>query len=124
MRSYQDCLSLNAKILRFLYNDAMWLADQLRKCADEWKSRGDLHQRSRGKVKLDSDIIAVDQFGKRAYASEMSIQRTIITDLLGGKSFLDTDSLSVMLTSQGRIISCSMKASLQRMTQQWMPSYP
>jgi protein transport protein DSL1/ZW10 len=48
--------------------------------------REDVSARANGKVRLDSEIQMLEKFGKRAYGNEMSIQRTILNDLLGGKS--------------------------------------
>ena len=75
-------------ISRYLYNDAMWLAEQLRDFAASWTAREDLNPRAHGKVKLDSEIQSLEKFGKRAYGNEMSTQRTILSDLLGGESII------------------------------------
>ncbi|KAF4626360.1 hypothetical protein G7Y89_g11800 [Cudoniella acicularis] len=76
----------------YLYNDAMWLSDQLRDFASEWKQRKDLSDRAYGMVKLDPEIKALESFGKRAYTNELITQRTIIKDLLGGtQNFLQQD---------------------------------
>jgi protein transport protein DSL1/ZW10 len=63
----------------------MWLAERLQDFAAGWTAREDLNPRAHGKVKLDPDIQALEIFGKRAYTNEMSTQRTILNDLLGGK---------------------------------------
>jgi centromere/kinetochore protein ZW10 len=65
-------LKLNAGQL-YLYNDSMYLAEQLRKVVDE-------HQLSR----LIPAVEALEQFGKTSYSKEMQTQRTIVTDLLDG----------------------------------------
>ncbi|KAL4755297.1 hypothetical protein BDW72DRAFT_200302 [Aspergillus terricola var. indicus] len=65
-------LKLNAGQM-YLYNDSLYLADQVRQVAND-------HQLSR----LDSDIEALEKFGKLAYSKEMQTQRTIVTDLLDG----------------------------------------
>ncbi|KAK1143129.1 ribosome biogenesis protein ytm1 [Aspergillus melleus] len=57
----------------YLYNDSLYLADQVRRIAEE-------HQLSR----LQADIEALERFGKLAYSKEMQTQRTIVTDLLDG----------------------------------------
>lgn len=69
---------------RYLYNDALWLSERLRDCAESWASRQDLGPRARGKVKMDNEITVMEKFGKRGYGNEMNTQRTVITDLLGG----------------------------------------
>lgn len=57
----------------FLYNDSLYLADQVRHIIEE-------HQLTR----LSPDIEALEKFGKAAYSKEMQTQRTIVTDLLDG----------------------------------------
>ncbi|KAI9735790.1 MAG: hypothetical protein M1818_006399 [Claussenomyces sp. TS43310] len=76
----------------YLYNDSMWLAEQLRSYLDARKAREDLPQQARGKIKLENDIVAIEIFGRRAYGNEMSTQRTILNDLLGGtQNFLQQE---------------------------------
>ncbi|KAL3468359.1 hypothetical protein BJX64DRAFT_245669 [Aspergillus heterothallicus] len=57
----------------YLYNDSLYLAERVRELADE-------NQLSR----LQTDIEALEKFGKLAYSKEMQTQRTIVTDLLDG----------------------------------------
>lgn len=64
----------------------MWLAEQLRKLESEWKLREDLTPRAYEKVKFLKDTESLESFGKRGYAEEMRMQRTVINDLLGGES--------------------------------------
>jgi len=54
--------------------------------ASEWESRNDLTPRAYGMVKLDPEIKVLQSFGKRAYTNEMTSQRTIVNDILGGES--------------------------------------
>ncbi len=61
----------------FLYNDSLWMAEQLRKNANS-------HQKHDANLGLEADIQALEIFGKRAYGREMESQRTIIGDLLDG----------------------------------------
>jgi hypothetical protein len=70
---------------RFTYNDSIWLCDKLEEFQLEWDKRTDLTPRAYGKVKLDPEIKNIRSFGKRAYTNELNAQRTVITDLLGGK---------------------------------------
>ncbi|KAL1965664.1 hypothetical protein VTN77DRAFT_5341 [Rasamsonia byssochlamydoides] len=65
-------LKLNAGQI-YLYNDSMYLAEQIRHLVDE-------HQLSR----LAPDIEGLERFGKLSYSKEMQTQRTIVTDLLDG----------------------------------------
>ncbi|KAJ5787159.1 hypothetical protein N7457_002149 [Penicillium paradoxum] len=57
----------------YLYNDSLYLADEIRKLVEE-------HELSR----LQPDVEALEKFGKFAYSKEMQTQRTIVTDLLDG----------------------------------------
>ncbi|OQD85286.1 hypothetical protein PENANT_c010G05356 [Penicillium antarcticum] len=57
----------------YLYNDSLYLADEIRKLVEE-------HDLSR----LQPDVEALEKFGKLAYSKEMQTQRTIVTDLLDG----------------------------------------
>ena len=79
---------------RFLYNDATYLAERLSDLASSWKSRADLAPRAISMLRLDNDIKTLHSFAARAYASEMSTQRTILRDLLGGsQNLLQQDGL-------------------------------
>ncbi|KAK8135647.1 hypothetical protein PG984_003587 [Apiospora sp. TS-2023a] len=68
----------------FLYNDATYLAERLSDFVIAWKSRGDIEPRAVTMLRLDNEIKSLRSFAARAYASEMSTQRTILRDLLGG----------------------------------------
>lgn len=69
----------------FLYNDSLWLSEQLRSFAREQTSRAlDINPRVAGKLDLAAAIPALEGFGKRCYGKEMESQRTILGDLLDG----------------------------------------
>jgi protein transport protein DSL1/ZW10 len=68
----------------FLYNDATYLSERLAELAASWKGREDLVPRAIHMLRLDNDITTLKSFAARAYSSEMTTQRTIIRDLLGG----------------------------------------
>lgn len=57
----------------YLYNDSLYLADQLQTIAEEKQF-----------TRLNADIDALRKFGKHSYSKEMQTQRTIVTDLLDG----------------------------------------
>lgn len=64
----------------FLYNDILWLAENLR------QRTGTLPKRT-GQAKLgfaDIEISSMESFARRIYGKEMESQRTIIGDLLDG----------------------------------------
>jgi protein transport protein DSL1/ZW10 len=56
-----------------LYNDALYIADKLQ----HMPRPADMHD-------VDVDCKAMERFGRSAYAKEMDLQRTILTDLLDG----------------------------------------
>lgn len=74
----------NINDYRYLYNDAMYIAEQLSKFSEAWKEREDLTPRARNMLRLDNDIKTLQNFANRSYANEMNIQRTVLQDLLGG----------------------------------------
>ncbi|KAJ5105495.1 hypothetical protein NUU61_002842 [Penicillium alfredii] len=57
----------------FLYNDSLYLANQVRELVEEHSL-----------FRLNADVEALEKFGKLAYSKEMQTQRTIVTDLLDG----------------------------------------
>lgn len=56
--------------------------------------REGLPTRAYGMVKLDPEIKILESFGKRAYTNELNAQRTIINDLLAGKSLSSASTFS------------------------------
>ncbi|KAG6070796.1 hypothetical protein E4U16_006608 [Claviceps sp. LM84 group G4] len=67
----------------YLYNDAMYMAEQLTKFSEAWKEREDLPVRAKTMLRLDNDIKTLENFANRSYANEMTLQRTVLQDLLG-----------------------------------------
>ena len=67
----------------YLYNDSLWLAQELRTITS---TREATRQGTRPthKLKLENDIESLEVFGRRAYSREMETQRTILGDLLDG----------------------------------------
>lgn len=95
-KSLLICLVYNmcSQAPRFLYNDATYLSECLTDLASNWKVRDDLAPRAITMLRLDNDITTLQSFASRAYASEMSTQRTILRDLLGGsQNLLQQDGL-------------------------------
>ena len=74
--------SYNVSGNMFLYNDSLYMAEQIRRFAEHQAKR--TTEPSSPTLKLDSDISALELFGKRAYGREMESQRTILGDLLDG----------------------------------------
>ncbi|KHN95625.1 uncharacterized protein MAM_06466 [Metarhizium album ARSEF 1941] len=75
--------SLNVGGNMYLYNDAMYIAEQLTKFSEAWKDRADLTPRARNMLRLENDIKTLQNFANRSYANEMSVQRTVLQDLVG-----------------------------------------
>lgn len=71
-------------IPRFLYNDAMYLAERLADFAVNWNERSDLTTRAKTMLRLDNDIKTLQNFANRSYSAEMNTQKTVLQDLLGG----------------------------------------
>ena len=75
--SASNFYSINDNGNMFLYNDCLWLVDQLQRIV-----QGRSPKQSR--LRLHDDIVALEAFGKGSYGKEMESQRTIIKDLLDG----------------------------------------
>ncbi|KAI1776449.1 hypothetical protein F4818DRAFT_414137 [Hypoxylon cercidicola] len=107
----------------FLYNDATYLAERLSDVAKDWKTRKDLAPRAIAMLRLDNDIKALQSFATRAYSSEMSTQRTVLRDLMGGsqnllqQDGLDTADLEAQVdnaTSHVRAIAATWSTILSK----------
>ncbi|KAI1458462.1 Centromere/kinetochore Zw10-domain-containing protein [Annulohypoxylon moriforme] len=86
--------TLNTGGNMFLYNDATYLSERLSDLAKAWKARSDLTPRAITMLRLDNDIKALQSFANRAYTSEISTQKTVLRDLLGGsQNLLQQDGL-------------------------------
>ncbi|KAK4075292.1 uncharacterized protein Triagg1_4413 [Trichoderma aggressivum f. europaeum] len=72
----------------FLYNDAMYLSEKLSDFSLAWKQREDLTPRARSMLRIDNDVRTLKSFANRSYSNEMSLQKTILQDLLGGSQSL------------------------------------
>ena len=70
----------------FLYNDSLWLAECLQQLASHHTTRSGkrIQSRTAHNLNLEAHVLALESYGKRAYAKEMESQRTIIADLLDG----------------------------------------
>jgi centromere/kinetochore protein ZW10 len=71
---------------RYLYNDATYLSERLAEFAAEWKHRDDISTRAQNMLRLENDIKSLQTFANRTYTNELAIQKTVLRDLLGGKS--------------------------------------
>ncbi|KAL8975718.1 MAG: hypothetical protein Q9197_000060 [Variospora fuerteventurae] len=77
--------SINNSGNMFLYNDCLWLVDQLQQMMQP-PAQGPENPFTSSKrlIRLDDDMAALEAFGKRSYGKEMESQRTILKDLLDG----------------------------------------
>ncbi|KAH8804607.1 centromere/kinetochore protein-like protein zw10 [Xylogone sp. PMI_703] len=100
----------------YLYNDSMWLANELKEYNATWTERTNL---SASLVKLEADIKALDSFSKRAYTNELNDQRTVLKDLLGGaQNFLHQDGLAPEELQSG---VDSVVEHIKRLADLWKP---
>ncbi|KAK3308877.1 uncharacterized protein B0T15DRAFT_525577 [Chaetomium strumarium] len=72
----------------YLYNDSTYLAEQLSNFATSWKTRDGITPRAQNMLRLDNDVKTLQNFANRAYTNELSIQKTVLRDLLGGEQNL------------------------------------
>lgn len=87
-------MKLLSDSIRYLYNDAMYLAEKLGEFSANWKEREDVTPRGKAMLRLDNDIMTLQSFANRSYTAEMSIQRTVLQDLLGdSQSLLQQDEM-------------------------------
>lgn len=91
---------LTVSCFRFLYNDAMYMAEKLGEFSSAWKQRHDLTPRALNMLRLDSDIKTLQNFANRSYGNEMNVQKTVLQDLLGGsQSLMQQDDMEAAVES-------------------------
>lgn len=103
---------------RYLYNDAMYLAEQLEAFATTWKEREDLPPRAKTMLRLDNDIKTLRNFANRSYGAEMTTQKTVLQDLLGSsQSIMQHDELEAAIeagTSRIEAVAATWEPILAR----------
>jgi centromere/kinetochore protein ZW10 len=62
------------------------MAERLSEFAAAWKQREDISPRAQNMLRLENDIKSLQSFANRTYTNELAIQKTVLRDLLGGKS--------------------------------------
>ena len=97
----------------YLYNDSLYIVEQLRLFAQHRESRV-----PNNFLSLDVDISALELFGKRAYGREMEAQRTILADLLDGAQGFANCSESPFSQECDTAIS-SVIDRIRHLHQQW-----
>lgn len=100
--------------LRFLYNDAMYMAERLAEFSSTWKQRGDLTPRALSMLRLDGDVKTLQNFANRSYSNELNMQKTILQDLLG-------DSQSLMQQDEMKTAVEAGTARIRTMAATWEP---
>ncbi|ESA42537.1 hypothetical protein GE21DRAFT_7699 [Neurospora crassa] len=102
----------------FLYNDATYLSERLAEFAEEWVKRDNISTRAQTLLRLDNDIKSMQSFANRAYSNEMSIQKTVLRDLLGGEQNLvqqdDTESCVSAAVARVRSLAIAWESILSR----------
>ncbi|TFB03980.1 hypothetical protein CCMA1212_004051 [Trichoderma ghanense] len=102
----------------FLYNDAMYLSEKLSDFSIAWKQREDLTPRARSMLRIDNDVRTLKSFANRSYSNEMSLQKTILQDLLGGSQSLaqqdDKESSIEAGTARIRSVAATWDPILRR----------
>ena len=98
----------------YLYNDATYLAGKLADYASAWKTREDLTSLARNMLRIDNDIKALQVFANRAYSNEMSTQKTIVRDLLGGEQSVMQQSFMESAVAQVRSVSAAWDGILTK----------
>ncbi|KAJ4419027.1 ribosome biogenesis protein ytm1 [Neurospora sp. IMI 360204] len=102
----------------FLYNDATYLSERLAEFAEEWVKRDNISTRAQTMLRLDNDIKSMQSFANRAYSNEMSIQKTVLRDLLGGEQNLiqqdDTESCVSAAVARVRSLAIAWESILSR----------
>ncbi|KAM0252783.1 hypothetical protein ACHAQJ_007571 [Trichoderma viride] len=102
----------------YLYNDAMYLAEKLSDFSLAWKQREELTPRARSMLRIDNDVRTLKSFANRSYANEMSLQKTILQDLLGGSQSLaqqdDKESSIEAGTARIRSVAATWEPILKR----------
>ena len=100
----------------------MYIAEKLSEFSEAWKKRQDLTARARNMLRLDNDIKTLQSFANRSYSKEMSVQRTVLQDLLGGSQSLmqqdDTESSIESGTARIRTMAATWQGILARSV--WM----
>lgn len=74
------------------------MAEKLSVFAAIWKERTDISARAQSMLRLDNDIKSMESFATRAYSNEMSTQKVVLRDLLGGNFTLDPITRICVLT--------------------------
>lgn len=96
----------------------MYLAEKLSDFSRAWKQRVELTPRARSMLRIDNDVRTLKSFANRSYANEMSLQKTILHDLLGGSQNLaqqdDKDSSIEAGTARIRSVAETWEPILKR----------
>lgn len=95
-----------------IYNDASHLATQLQ----EWQAS----EPASSRLRVDADVTALETLAKRAYGSEMSSQRTILTDLLDDAQGFGNSTIEPFKTSCANAVE-SVIERIRELARLWKP---
>ena len=94
-----------------LYNDSLWLSEQLHGVARSYPKL---------KLKVDTDVKALETFGKGAYTRELEAQKTILSDLMdGAQGFANCTELP--FSQECDIAIASTVDRLRYLDSEWRP---
>jgi centromere/kinetochore protein ZW10 len=93
----------------YLYNDSLYLAEHIRGVVEEKQL-----------TRLNSDVEALEKFGKFSYSKEMQTQRTIVTDLLDGAQGFSQCSEQPFLGECENAISATVDR-IRDVYKEWQP---
>ncbi|MCJ1477975.1 ribosome biogenesis protein ytm1 [Lambiella insularis] len=103
----------------FLYNDSLYMAEQLRLFAEHQVRRSAPNHSKLG-LDIEPDVSALEVFGKRAYGKEMESQRTILGDLLDSAEGF-ANSTEQPFAQQCDLAISSTVDRLRELDKQWKP---
>ncbi|PHH77983.1 hypothetical protein CDD82_3270 [Ophiocordyceps australis] len=102
----------------FLYNDGVYMAEKLGEFAEKWKQRSDLTARAKAMLRLDNEVKTLERFANRSYSHEMSLQKTVLQDLLGdSQSLMQQDEMESAVeagTTRIRTVAATWESILAR----------
>ncbi|MCJ1395890.1 hypothetical protein MMC18_008776 [Xylographa bjoerkii] len=103
----------------YLYNDSLYMAEQLRLFGEHHAERS-THLDHNSSLDIQPDISALELFGKRAYGKEMESQRTILGDLLDGAQGF-TNCTEHPFAQECDLAISSTVDRLRDVSKQWRP---
>lgn len=103
--------SSTPKTSMLLYNDSLWLSEQLDGVARPYPKL---------KLGVDADVKALETFGKGAYSRELEAQKTILSDLMDGAQGF-TNCTELPYSQECDIAIASTIDRLRYLDSEWRP---